>query len=68
MKIAVGMIMQETNSFSTIKTDIDDFLYSPLVPLLEGPDLLEEHRKKPTERSAVSSEGVKRTTSKSCPP
>lgn len=49
MKIAVGMIMQETNSFSTIKTDIDDFLYSPLVPLLEDHDLIEEHRGKETE-------------------
>jgi microcystin degradation protein MlrC len=49
MKIAVGMIMQETNSFSTIKTDIGDFLYSPLVPLLEDHDLIGEHRGKKTE-------------------
>jgi len=49
MKIAVGMIMQETNSLSTIKTDVDDFVYSPLVPLLEGQELLEEHQGKETE-------------------
>lgn len=26
MKIAVGMVMQETNSFSTIKTDVIEIL------------------------------------------
>jgi len=49
MKIAIGAIMQETNSFSSIKTDIDDFKYSSLQPLLEGPDLIKEHRGRETE-------------------
>ena len=49
MKLAIGMIMQETNSFCTLKADIDDFLFSPLVPLLQGRDLVEEHRGKRSE-------------------
>jgi microcystin degradation protein MlrC len=49
MKIAVGMIMQETNSFSTIPTDIDDFRYSSLLPLLEGQELVNAHRGRETE-------------------
>jgi len=49
MKIAIGAIMQETNSFSSIKTDIDDFKYSSLQPLLEGPDLIKEHKGRKTE-------------------
>jgi len=51
MKIAIGMIMQETNSFSTIKTELDDFRYSALCPLLEGPKLVEQHRGIPSELS-----------------
>lgn len=49
MKIAIGAIMQETNSFSSIKTDIDDFKYSSLQPLLEGLDVIKEHKGRETE-------------------
>ncbi len=49
MKIAIGAIMQETNSFSSIKTDIDDFKYSAFQPLLEGSDIIKEHKELKTE-------------------
>ena len=49
MRIAIGCIMQETNSFCPIKTDIDDFKYSPLLPLLEGQSIIEAHRGKESE-------------------
>ncbi len=49
MKIVIGAIMQETNSFSSVKTDVDDFKYSSLQPLLEGPDVIKEHKGRETE-------------------
>ena len=44
MRIAIGAIMQETNSFCPIKADIDDFRFSPLLPLLEDNAIVEAHR------------------------
>ena len=44
MRIAIGMIMQETHSFSPLATGIEEFRSSPLVPLLSGAAMLEAHR------------------------
>lgn len=44
MRIALGLIMQETHSFSPLPTGIDDFRESPMVPYAEGDDMIDAHR------------------------
>ena len=44
MRIAIAMIMQETHSFSPLPTGIEEFRYSPLVPLITGQEVLSSHR------------------------
>jgi microcystin degradation protein MlrC len=44
MRIAIGMFMQETHSFSPLPTGLAEFRESPVVPLSVGDKLLEAHR------------------------
>ena len=44
MRLALGLIMQETHSFSPLLTGIEEFRDSPMVPLTEGGDVIAAHR------------------------
>ena len=44
MRIAIGMFMQETHSFSPLPTGKSEFVESPVVPLAVGNDVVESHR------------------------
>lgn len=44
MKIAIGMFMQETHSFSPLPTGLVEFKESPVVPLTVGKEVLATHR------------------------
>ncbi len=44
MRIAIGVLMQETHSFSPLPTGLAEFRESPVIPLSEGENLVDAHR------------------------
>ncbi len=62
MRLALGLIMQETHSFSPLLTGIEEFRDSPMVPLTEGGDVIAAHRHAESEMGgfieACEDEGV----------
>ena len=44
MRVAIGMCMQETHSFSPLPTGVPEFRDSPVVPLSMGQELIDVHR------------------------
>lgn len=62
MRIALGLLMQETHSFSPLLTGIEEFRHSPLVPLSTGVEMIDSHRHAESEMGgfikACEEEGV----------